>query len=347
MTYDSLSHWMKLKNDPYYKSSSTALHSDFDTYAQSPHGLLTRANAQAFHAYALEHPQSKWEVLEVGVGVGAFASGFLQELVKLDKEEASDISSVLKYTLADFSDPMLERASATLAKTKTTASVQSMQLDASNLPALKSRLSGRAFDLIRINELFSDLPTDVFVYGKDGPQHVLFNEKMDTRMEPIAPGQLLDWEIQLLTKLPEERFIPINTRAAAAMSQFAAHLTPGGWVDIFDYGFYFEDDFVLPAPIWNPTLVREFGGQWTVDLNFIHAALSLRQAGYKPFVGRQQEYVESVVGEVEATDTLDYVPKKTGSQKNAKKTKKPSKSTQSDLGEREDDFFYHLQIQDV
>jgi hypothetical protein len=103
-----------------------------------------------------------------------------------------------------------------------------------------------------------------------------------------------------------------------------------GRIDAFDYGFYKKEDFEMPAKIWNETIVREFAGQWTVDLNFIYLAAALAMDGLRAKVQMQQEYVNrwiahsSKEGERKAAG-LDY-----------------SLNENNEI--KEDDFFYHLEI---
>lgn len=334
--FKSLAARMLEKNSAYYRSPSTRIYSDFSTYAQSPAGHLARANAKAFYARASAHPRPRFDVLEVGVGGGAFALGFLQELGRQDARERTDVLSTIHYHLADFSPPLLSSARAALGQSQATFGVHTHLLDASqNAGTISESLSGLRLDLIRCNELFSDLPADLYRFDpSQGLQAARLDEQMKMRIEAAPAAALQDWEQALLRAMPAGCLIPVSQIAARAARSLVRMLRKGGHLDLFDYGFYHRSDFDMPCAIWNSSIVRQYGAQWTVDLNFLHLAAFLRADGFAPVVERQKAYVEAIERQPMAwgaQDGLDYSSAKTG-----RRAGLPSL--------QEEDYFYHLGV---
>ncbi|MFH1095509.1 MAG: SAM-dependent methyltransferase [Candidatus Micrarchaeota archaeon] len=338
--FKPLSQWMEEKNGRYYQSPDTSIHEDFLTYAQSPQGLLTRANALDFHEWASKNEKEGYEVLEVGVGIGAFAQGFLATLKERDEKNGTDVFSRTHYLLADFSKTMLEKAEDSLRKAGFSKSVSFCEYDA-GLPVPDPAIGNRKFEQIRCNELFSDLPADMGVNRNGKSVPVYYDQKMAARVQE-TPGGLGVLEEALLGKMPAGYFIPFNKTAARSIINLHGHLAHGGHMDIFDYGFYRREDFDLPEAIWNDTVVREYGGQWTVDLDFLYLACALAEKGIKNEVEEQKEYAQKWMGgpleldDAQEKSGLSYVRKENGDRSKMEKD-----------GERyvEDDFFYHMRIE--
>jgi len=322
-----LSEWMRERNTAYYQSSTTSIYEDFSTYAQSPQAMLTRANAHAFHAWAQKNARNRYDVLEAGVGEGAFALGFLQELQAIDKTKKTDLASRVHYTLADFSKTMLKKARSKIESCGFMGQIHSLEWDAGN--ASSNQFGFSTYHLIRCNELFSDLPADAFMQKGGEIFSVLFDEHLKPNFVPAKEEELDETARKLLLALPQEYILPINLPALQAIQTLAERADSRGVVDIFDYGFYRAEDFSIPAQMWNDSVVREYHSQWTADLNFLYLSICLGQEGYSPLVQPQADYVRSQMGdnalaEVRITDGLDY--------------------GEGEEGVEEDDFFYHLQV---
>jgi len=334
----SLSEWMLERNKSYYQSPSTAIHEDFSTYAQSPQGLLTRANARAFHSYAKKNGRNRYDVLEAGVGEGAFAHGFLEELKALDKSSKTDIASRVHYTLADFSETMMKKAFARLESAGFKGQIHSVTWDASDPESDPFGFS--TFQLIRCNELFDDLPADAFVQ-QDGEIHsVLFDGNLKPHIQPAQTDELDEVARKLLLVLPQNYIMPFNQSALDSIDKLLERLDPRGMFDIFDYGFYRADDFALPPEMWNLNVIREYNSQWTVDLNFLYLSIQLAQEDHSVLVEPQADYVKSLMGnemaDVRITDGLDYG-----------KEQDDGNGVGEDsipIDAKEDDFFYHLAV---
>jgi SAM-dependent MidA family methyltransferase len=340
--------------------------------------MLTCTNAMAFHSFSRAHPRQTYDILEVGVGSGLFASGFLQELARQDESHRVKILPRIRYMLADFSQPILERAKQNILKENPNANIRTVLMDASSSVSINNAIGVSRFDLIRANELFDDLPAEAYCTVNDKIKLVQFDSKMKPVIgaEPKSSDQmptshtvlgqtpasptlstsqsspnstsLEPWEEVLLRALPEGYFIPLNRKAVESVRSLSEHLRPTGWLDIFDYGFYFKQDFGLFNSIWNEHLVREFNGQWTVDVNFLYLAAALRQAGFnKITVERQKDYVQNVIGRPLAL--ADSAPGEEDGENGSDNemagldyAEKPINDIVPDL--EEDDFFYHLQV---
>ena len=347
-----LSAWMAERNTAYYQSAATSIYDDFETYAQSPQGLLTCSNARAFHQWALLHPQDSYQVLEAGVGEGAFAFGFLQELAEADDENGTQISSMLSYTLADFSKPLLQKAKDRLAREGFVSQVKIMEWDATHpstpmhVDAADSEpaFSNLSFDLIRCNELFCDLPADVYVRTGEELFTLHYDQHLQPHQVPVPWEALEQPDAEMMRALPEDYHLPVNRTSRNALLYLSNHLTDEGRFDVFDYGFYRAEDFDIPSEMWNLSLVREYNSQWTVDVNFLYLSASLTNAGFKTRVEPQEEYAE-LYREV---CSQPKVPKKTGKNQTTKKAGADDGGLdygdESEDGIAEDDFFYHLEV---
>jgi len=355
--FKPLSDWMQEKNSAYYKSPNTIIYDDFATYAQSEKGMLTAANARDFYFRTEKIEKKQYAILEVGVGNGAFCAGFLEEIARLDEKNGTSRLSKINYYLADFSKPALERAQKFNAKLSIFCEIKTILLDASKMPPAHVKLSTKKeknakgalsnadapnsskeraneifetekFDLIRCNELFSDLPANLYLQNEGGIFHALIDEKMRPRLE-IAQN-LGELERRLLLSLPKNLLIPINSAAADSILFFASRLQEGGCMDIFDYGFYKKEDFDIPLQMWNFSIVRDFGGQWAVDLNFLYLAPLLSSLGKSALVEPQKEYVQNIIKEklsLSDEEGLDY--------------------SQNRDNFEEDDSFYHMRVSNL
>jgi len=326
MAFLSLSEMMEKRNTQYYKSAKTKIHDDFLTYAQSKGGMLPRACAADFYARNLHDKEEgrTLRVLEIGVGAGNFALGFLGEVQRRDHRNKTDISERIAYTLADFSENMLANAEKKLSGAGF-PNVETQIFDAAKAQ-IPDGISDSEFSQIYCNELFSDLPADVFVREGEKIYEVKYNDKME---DQEAQGVLNDvLGMALLNSLPKDYYLPINSIAAKSANAIAGLLSERGAFDIFDYGFYSAEYFAIPPHMWNKGVVREYGTQWTVDLNFIYMSASLNSQGFKASVEPQKDFAEKAFGEKlslsEGPKGLDY-SKKSG-------------------GIEEDDSFYHMRV---
>jgi len=296
-------------NERYYKEKGQGLYSDFKTFGSCE--KIAKANAIEFSSYTEKHwHDGELLVYEFGIGNGMFAYNFLKNLPE-------EISSRVSYFLCDISEKILSEAEKKLKDFNT----HSIQCDFSDFK-FKAHL-------IRINELYDDLPSKIFI--NDGEtKEVLFNEKLEKKFIPA--------ENKLIEKMPEGYLIPINFTAKKHLENCKKSLSKNGYIDIFDYGFtsinQIEEN---PKEIWNNSVVRYFGKQLTADVNFM-----ILKGKTEP----QKEYIERILKEklyyVEL-EHLDYLTEKEVKQKMPELIKHGYPEDFPSLGIEKDEYF-HLRL---
>ena len=294
-------------NKAYYSSKGKKIYSDFSTFAQGK--ALAKCNAVEY-ARSYAKRTGAQIVCEYGIGKGDFAKNFLDELERLDKR----LYARTRYYLFDFSEKMLEDARKNLGSHAANCIFGKFDA-AAEAPFLQ-------FDYCRINELLTDLPTEF--YSRIGA------EVLDSKGE--KPPAVPLFTSKFLERIDEGRMMPFNFSAEKFLLSLCKCGKPNFRVDLFDYGFYSADD-VLGMPIgeWNRLMVRDYGGQLTVDLNFPQMLFALSSAGFDAKAEPQKAYAERVLGMplelFEGKAGLDYV-----------------KAKKADTDIIEDDGFYHLRI---
>ena len=299
-------------NKSYYSSRGKKIYSDFSTFAQGK--ALATCNAIEFVRDFSSHP-APVVVCEYGVGKGDFAKTFLDEV----KRRSARLYSKTRYYLFDFSEKMLKDARANLRAHRGICVFGRFDA-AREEPDLK-------FDYCRINELLTDLPARF--YAKKGGRIL--------ELVPDAKGKFLEnaapfpspLATAFLSRTDEGRAIPFNFDAEKFLLSLCQRGNGGFRIDLFDYGFYdSEEVFLLPVEEWNRLMVRDYGGQKTVDLNFPQMLSALSSGSIKAEIEKQKEYAERVLGKKlemrQAKSGLDYVPSRPGD------------------AFAEDDGFYHL-----
>ncbi len=301
----SASETQRLANADYYASKGKEIYSDFSTFAQGK--ALATCNAIEFARDFADNDQPI--VCEYGIGNGNFAKVFLDDL----KHRSPNLYGKTRYFLFDFSEKMLSDAKVNLAAHKSICSFS--KFDASfETPA-------QEFDYCRINELLSDLPAELYM-RKTGRILSLDGTRTTTDL----------FVFKFLERIDEGRGIPFNFAAEKFLLGLCRLGRQNFRIDLFDYGFYSADGiFIHPVEEWNSLMVREYGSESTVDLNFPQMLASLAAQGVSAQVEMQKEYAERVLGTKlelsETEDGLDYV-----------KAKRPG------TGISEDDGFYHLRL---
>ncbi len=155
-------------------------------------------------------------------------------------------------------------------------------------------------DYILMNEFYDDLPAKILVRKERDVMEVVMEDGKKELALFRGEGELKEY----IEKMPEGYYIPLNY-AAKKHLDFCASRLGNGYIDVFDYGFGKEEIAKLPAEMWNNSMIREFGGQITTDVNFDFLSLKLDAK-----IEKQLEFVEGVLGEklfeVE-TDKLRYL----------------------------------------
>lgn len=301
-------------NKDYYSSKGKKIYSDFSTFAQGK--CLATCNAIEF-CKDFPSRQAPVVVCEYGVGKGDFARTFLDEVKKRNKK----LYERTRYYLFDFSEKMLEAARKNL-KQHHAICVFGKFDAAYDTPDI-------AFDYCRINELLTDLPAQF--YMKQGMKSFELVPKDGDKFELKEAKFPLPTVTAFLSRVDEGRAMPFNFTAEKFLLALCAKGKENFRIDIFDYGFYSADEvFLMPVEDWNRLLMRNYGGQLTVDMNFPQLIASLSFQSIPALCEPQLKYAEGVLGKKlemhQGRRGLDYVP---------------SKSRDDII---EDDGFYHLRI---
>ncbi len=269
-------------NRKYYSEKGERIYCDFSTYV-SRCSKIAHANAIDFARFMELEGMDRAVVCETGVGGGKFALDFLEKL-----EELKGLEGV-EYFLCDFSQKMLSDAESKLERFGDT--VKKMKIDFGGEFSLPNA------DYIRMNELLTDIPAKVFVRDEKEVKEV-FYEFSDAEISKEYREVKKDGRVEtFLSKLPDGYEIPFNFNSADAVFSMCNSLGENGYLDIFDYGFFSPESIVsMPMQMWNSSVVREYGGQLTVDLNFPYIMAMGRAAGCEPEIESQLEYVESSFG---------------------------------------------------
>ncbi len=301
-------------NASYYSSKGKRIYSDFSTFAQGK--ALSKCNAIEF-CRDFDSRAAPVVVCEYGVGKGDFARNFLDEVKLLNRELYSRTS----YHLFDFSETMLRDARKNLSAHFSVCVFGKFDalFDSPNLQ----------FDYCRINELLTDLPARF--YSREGSQIFELEASAGGTFSKKPVAFPLPSVSAFLSRTDEGRAIPFNFDSEKFLVSLCSQGKKGFRLDLFDYGFYSADEvYSLPAEEWNRLMVRDYGGQLTVDLNFPQIVSALSSQSIDAKIEKQKEYAQRVLGKKlemkEGKSGLDYVASK------------------SKDGVEEDDGFYHLRI---
>jgi len=241
-----------------------------------------------------------------------FAFNFLKNLPE-------DIISDVSYFLCDISEKALSNAEKNLKK----FNVHTVLCDASDSPDFI-----KSANYIRINELYDDLPSKIFINEK-GPEEVFFNEKLERKTIPA--------ENKFIGKMPEGYLIPMNFTAVYHFEKCKEKLTEGGYIDVFDYGFSSKKEITEhPEEEWNNSVIRKFKGQITVDVNFM-----LFNGKTEP----QKDYAERILEKklyYAELEQLDYLTEKEAKEKTSELIKHGYPRDFIESGIEEKDEYFHL-----
>jgi len=298
-------------NKKYYSKKGKAIYSDFLTFAKGK--ALAKCNAIEFSSDFSANPPPV--ICEYGVGNGNFAKIFLDEL----KKRNFPLYSKVNYHLFDFSQKMLTHAKKNLSKHRKICKFHKFD-------ALHNKVQ-LGFDYCRINELLSDLSAQIYL--RKGKQvFELVERKGAFDMDKVnKPNPQVS---KFLERIDSGRAIPFNFNAQKFLSSLCKKGKSGFRIDIFDYGFYSADDvLLLPLKEWNRLVLRNYGGQITVDLNFLQIISQIASQNLPFSIEKQKDYAEQVLGFPlklrQTKNSLDYEKAKTSRIK-------------------EDDGFFHLRI---
>lgn len=289
-------------NSVYYRSKGVRLYNDFSTKV-SRCSKISVANAFDFygHLSALQEKNSLPDeiiVHEYGIGDGAFAAAFLETMKSMDKKLRESFYPRLHYVLGDISPKLLKQASESKALSVHNGVTEFIELDATRLPFRKSNVS-----YVRSNEVWDDLPT-LLVQKKNGElleALVALNRGAAEYSPRLLDEKLLN-EIPVcwFNNLPESYVFPVPTGALSCLGECLRILDKrqGAYIDVYDYGFNSFDEMLSePSELWNSFLVREYGTQLTVDVNFLFLSMFAAQRGFNTDFSTIAEYLGHALGE--------------------------------------------------
>ncbi|MFA5412817.1 MAG: SAM-dependent methyltransferase [Candidatus Micrarchaeia archaeon] len=318
---EAFAEFQRRRNSEFYSSKGGRIYSSFRTFAQSV--KFAEANAVEFASRAARN--GKLRIYEIGVGDGSFALNFLKALSKADEKVAERTT----YILWDFSEKGVERA----AKKLRGFSFEKVVAPAWNWKKM------RGANCVKCNELLDDLPTRMLVR-----RGMRANEVVREGKEFLGVETQLEGETALFMEgMPEGYWVPVPEIGLECVLGWRKKLAPGGWIDIFDYGFADAEGMrMLPRNVWNASIWREFSKQVTADVNF-----SFLKKCVGGRVEPQKDYVERALGkdlwEVDVGGKLDYY-----SHEEVKKNEKKLEKEGYDIGillsggERSD--YLHMEV---
>ncbi|MFP3949569.1 MAG: SAM-dependent methyltransferase [Candidatus Micrarchaeia archaeon] len=284
---ENIAKLMERTNRRYYPERGKHIYQDFKTFAAS--ARLGRACALEFLESARE-TEGELRIYEFGVGDGNFAKKFLENLNRIDPSVGKRIA----YTLWDISRKMLDGAEEKL---------EGHAVESVCAPAEEAEKMGNAF-WIRGNEILDDIPARVFMKQRGKTYEVGWNN-----------GELAIWEQpgipaiarERMESVPEGYWVPVNIEAIKLVEKWKRKIIGGGGISIFEYGFCGEGEMEALTPeIWNSSVVRKYGEQYTVDVDFgwLEKKCGGRVEAQDDFVGRMLDQKLFAV-EVEKLDYMD------------------------------------------
>ncbi|MDD2655829.1 MAG: SAM-dependent methyltransferase [Candidatus ainarchaeum sp.] len=280
---ETFAEFQRRRNSGFYSSKGGRIYSSFRTFAHS----LKFAEANAVEFARRAPRKGKLRVYEIGVGDGKFALNFLRALRKADEKVAERTT----YILWDFSEKGVELASGKL---------EGFDFETVAAPAWDWKKM-RGATCVKCSELLDDLPTRMLVRRGMHVMEIVREGDEFREVDARVEGETA----LFMEGMPEGYWVPVPEIGLECILGWKGKLAPGGWIDIFDYGFADAEGMrMLPRNGWNASIWREFSGQVTVDVNF---QFLKRCAGGR--IEAQKDYVERALGkdlwEVDA-GKLDY-----------------------------------------
>ncbi len=277
---------MEDKNAEYYSARGKNIYHDFKTFAGSK--KLGKACAIEFIQHA-QKTEGELLVYEVGIGGGEFALNFMKNITQMDSTIAKNIT----YLLWDLSGKLLDGAEEKLKG----FSVEKIRARAEETEKMKT-----AF-WIRGNEILDDIPSRVFFRKSRKIYEIGINNGSFCGEEKTGvPKEVVDY----IANARENYWIPVNLRAENILKKWKNKLMNGGQISVLDYGFNSLSEIKEPPEIWNDSVIRKYGGEYTVDVNF---DFLLNTCGGK--LETQDKFVNKNLGEkifaVETGEKMDYL----------------------------------------
>ncbi|VVB66404.1 Putative S-adenosyl-L-methionine-dependent methyltransferase [Candidatus Gugararchaeum adminiculabundum] len=301
--------FQKQVNEEYYSRKGRALYSDFYTLVQKCEKIAV-ANSMEFH-YRLVSAKSKGalpkeiHVHEYGIGNGQFAFNFLNSMKYLDEIEKTDFYSRIIYTLGDTSQKLLDQAKNSKFGKAHSAHLHFQLLDAGAALPFKSN----SVHYIKTNEMYDDLPSKILVRSETNGKLMEVFVKLGKGKTPLEKNYseakisslpFAREAASLMSQIPEGYEVPINFGAAKNFQEINRILSRDNFslMQFYDYGFLdLSEISATPKPFWNEFLAREYGGQYTMDVNFPFLSLAAKSLGFKFSAESISDYLARVFGQ--------------------------------------------------
>jgi len=274
---------MESANTEYYSERGKHIYYDFKTFAASQ--KLGRACAIEFLEQA-QKEEGELKIYEIGVGGGNFALNFLKNI----KQMNPTISKNITYVLWDLSAKLLDLAEEKLGDFP----IEKICAPAEEVEKMKNPF------WIRGNEILDDVPARVFLRKGEKIYEVGTNNREFCAQEaPSVPGEIAAY----MGGAPQDYWIPVNMRAAKLVEEWKEKLSGSGKISLLDYGFIEAEG---PVELWNDSVIRKYGEEYTVDVNF---DFILKKVGGK--LEAQDEFVNRSLSApsfaVEREEGMDYL----------------------------------------
>ncbi|MGB9635282.1 MAG: SAM-dependent methyltransferase [Candidatus Micrarchaeia archaeon] len=273
-------------NISYYRKVQD-IYADFKTFGSC--SKVPYANAIEFlhNFYDTWDGHSEINVYELGVGNGLFALNFLDGIAKVIGHKNPFLKH-MNYFLCDVS---FNNISFNVEKNLAKFNIDFIPVNISkSISFLRKPL------YVRSNEMYDDIPARIFVKDRDGIKEVFYNNDLDYEYYPAKgiSAQVLSH----VSKMPLGYHIPANIKCSDSICNIAKRILPGGYFDVYDYGFSSISEVKeFSKDAWNANIIRKYGTQLTVDINFMLLSSILFEKGIDHTLSTQKSYTELILGE--------------------------------------------------
>lgn len=288
-TFDKLQNKI---NQEYYKSDRD-IYSDFKTFVDC--SKISEADAIEFYnSIKKEWNGEEINIYDLGVGNGSYSVNFLEKMNSLDSKLTKQIS----YKLCDISFRISKKNEEKLGK----FNVYKQFVDVIRNDFVKNA------DYVHSNEMFDDLPSKVYIRREGIDYEVLYNEKYEKKYNEI---KLSKENKEFMDLMPEGYEIPINTGCIMCIENVLKGLKKGRYFTFNDYGFTKVDEITEMGPeFYNMANIRTYGGQPTIDVNFMYLKHKMEKKEIKYEIENQIDYVKRILNKklyYFELDQLDYL----------------------------------------
>ncbi len=272
-------------NGDYYRNIRRDIYSDFKTFGNC--NKVAYADAIGFlrNFAPIWDGGSEINIYEMGVGNGRFALNFLDAVAKILGRQHS-FTKHINYFLCDIAFRVERGVRERLKK----FNVFEVEADTTESLSFMKRPA-----YVRSNEMYDDLPARVFVRRGDEVYEVYYDDGL--HCEYVLADRLDRHIASRMLKMPDSYHIPVNIECAKNMKRVVDRLPKYAYFDFYDYGFSSVDEIgKIPVEAWNAQIIREYGGQLTIDVNFMFLRDEAKRMKMHYVCEGQQHYAERILG---------------------------------------------------